>query len=60
MTRARIAEDVDRVVAAAGELLSGSVGYEQALREYFSALAAAHHGDTSPIWSIDSVHRAYL
>ena len=60
MTRARIREDLDRVVIAARELLTGSLDYEQALREYFPALRAVHHGDVTPIWSIDSVHLAYL
>jgi hypothetical protein len=60
MTRARIREDLDRIVTAAGELIAGTVDYEQCLRDYFPALAAAHHGDTSAIWSIDGVHAAYL
>ena len=44
MTRARIREDLDRIVAAARELLAGSVTYEQSLRDYFPALVAAHGG----------------
>jgi hypothetical protein len=33
MTRARIARDLDRIVTAAGELMRGSLTYEQALRD---------------------------
>jgi hypothetical protein len=60
MSEARIREDLDRIVGAAGELLAGSLGYEQALRDYFRDLLAAHGGDASAIWSIDGVHAAYL
>lgn len=59
MSRTRIQHDLDRIVAAA-ELISGSLGYEQALRDYFPALLATHHGDSSAIWSIDGVHLVYL
>jgi hypothetical protein len=47
-------------VAAAAELVDGSLSYERALAEYFSALLAAHGGDASRIWSIDGVHFDYL
>ncbi|MCV2489872.1 hypothetical protein OF117_10910 [Geodermatophilus sp. YIM 151500] len=60
MSRARIRDDLDRIVAAAGELLAGSLSYDQALRDYFPALRAAHHGDPTAIWSIDSVHLDHL
>ena len=60
MTRARIEQDLDRIVAAARELLAGSVTYEQCLRDYFPALVAAQGGDTGAIWSIDGVHLAYI
>jgi hypothetical protein len=60
MTRARIVGDLDRIVTAAEELLTGSLTYEQALRDYFPALREAHGGNTSAIWSIDGVHRGYL
>jgi len=60
MTVARIGEDLDRILAAARELIAGSVTYEQCLRDYFRALVAAHHGDASTIWSIDGVHLAYI
>ena len=56
MTRARIREDLDRLVAAAQELVAGTLPYERALTEYFSGLKDVHRGDTSAIWSIDSVH----
>jgi hypothetical protein len=60
MTRARIEQDLDRIVAAARELLAGSVTYEQCLRDYFPALVAAQGGDAGAIWSIDGVHLAYV
>ncbi|MGH3939289.1 MAG: glycosyltransferase family 9 protein [Pseudonocardiaceae bacterium] len=60
MSRARIQHDLERIVVAAGELISGSLSYEQALQDYFPALLAAHHGDSSAIWSIDGVHLPYL
>jgi hypothetical protein len=60
MSRARIRGDLGAIVTAAGELLDGTVGYEQALEDYFAALLAAHGGDPSAIWSIDGVHREYL
>jgi hypothetical protein len=60
MSRARIRQDVDRIVAAAGELIAGTLSYEQSLRDYFPALLDAHHGDSSAIWSIDGVHQAYI
>jgi hypothetical protein len=60
MTGARIREDLDRIVAAAQELLADSVTYEQCLRDYFPALVAAQGGDPSTIWSIDGVHLAYI
>lgn len=60
MTRARIGDDLGRIVAAAADLVRESLSYEQALREYFSALLAAHGGDAGAIWSIDGVHLAYI
>jgi hypothetical protein len=60
MSDARFRDDRDRIVAAAGELLAGSLTYEQALRDYFADLLAAHGGDASAIWSIDGVHTAYV
>jgi hypothetical protein len=60
MTRARIREDLDAIVAAAAELIAGTLDYEQALQDYFRDLLAAHRGDASPIWSIDGVHLANL
>lgn len=59
-TRARVREDLDRLVAGARELLAGELPYERALREYFRDLRAARAGDTSVIWSIDNVHAGYL
>lgn len=60
MSRARIRQDLERIVGAVGELLGGSLSYDQSLQDYFPALLAAHHGDRSAIWSIDGVHLAYL
>ncbi|SMD05220.1 glycosyltransferase family protein [Kibdelosporangium aridum] len=60
MTRARITADLDRIVAAAGELRDGKLTYEQALSEYFPALLEAHNGDKTQLWSIDHVHMDYL
>jgi hypothetical protein len=60
MTRDRIERDLPRIVAAAAELLTGTLSYEQSLRDYFPALVAAHRGDASQIWSIDGIHFRYL
>jgi hypothetical protein len=60
MTSARVRDDLDRLVAAARELLAGELSYERALREYFGDLRAAHGGDASALWSIDGVHAAYV
>ncbi len=60
MTSARVHDDLERIVAAAQELLDRSLTYEQSLRDYFKALLAAHGGDASAIWSIDGVHLGYI
>ncbi len=60
MSRDRIRDDLERIVAAADELLGGSLEYDTALGEYFRDLIAAHRGDTSQIWSVDGVHLAYV
>jgi hypothetical protein len=60
MTRARIADDRERIAAAAGELIAGTLTYEQALADYFAALLAAHGGNADAIWSIDGVHFGFL
>jgi hypothetical protein len=60
MSEQRIGEDLDRIVAAAGELIAGTLSYDDALRDYFDDLVAAHGGDASAIWSIDGVHAAYV
>jgi hypothetical protein len=56
MSDARFEADLERIVVAAGELLSGELSYERALREYFADLQSA----TSDIWSIDGVHLTYV
>jgi hypothetical protein len=60
MTRARIRDDLGAIVTSAGELLAGSLNYEQALRDYFASLLAVHDGVAAAIWSIDGVHLRYL
>jgi hypothetical protein len=60
MTRARIAEDLPRIVTAAGELLRGAVPYEQCLDDYYRDLLRALDGDASAIFSFDDVHREHL
>lgn len=60
MSNARVREDLGRLIAAADELLCGSVTYERALQDYFTDLVAAHAGERSAIWSIDNVHLDYL
>ncbi|MGH3912490.1 MAG: glycosyltransferase family 9 protein [Pseudonocardiaceae bacterium] len=60
MSRARIQQDLERIIIAAGELISGSLTYEQSLQDYFPALLTACHGDLSAIWSIDGIHLSYL
>ena len=47
-------------MAAAHELIAGTLGYEQALADYFAALLHAHGGDPSAIWSHDGIHAAYV
>ena len=60
MTRARVQDDLDRIVVAARELVDRAVSYERCLDDYFTALAAAHRGDTSHLWSFDNVHLDHL
>ena len=58
--RGAVHDDLDRIVAAARELLDGSLSYERSLCDYFTALLAVHGGDASAIWSIDGVHLGYI
>jgi hypothetical protein len=60
MSDERIREDLDRIVAAAVELIAGTLEYERALREFYRDLVAARGGDASGIWSIDDVHLDYV
>jgi hypothetical protein len=60
MSAVRVRDDLDRVVAAARELLDRSLTYERALCDFFTALLAAHGGDATAIWSIDGVHLGYI
>jgi hypothetical protein len=57
MTRARVREDLDRLVAGAHELLAGELTHERALAEYVRDLRAVV--GAGAIWSIDGVHAAY-
>jgi hypothetical protein len=41
MTRARILDDLCAIVSAAKQLSTGTLSYEQALTDYFTALLAA-------------------
>jgi hypothetical protein len=59
MTRARIRDDLDAIVAGAAELVHGTLAYDQALADYFRALLAAHDGNAGAIWSIDGIHLDY-
>lgn len=56
MSDERIAADLDRIVAAASDLLGDTLTYEQSLHDYFSELKTV----TSDIWSIDGVHLRYV
>lgn len=58
MSDTRIRADLDRILVAAGELLTNRVGYDQALTDYYRDLAVAVP-DANALWSIDGVHRAY-
>jgi hypothetical protein len=58
MTRARVREDLGRVVAGARELLAGGLTHERALAEYYRDLRAVVGAEA--IWSIDGVHAAHL
>lgn len=60
MTSARIRDDLERITTAAAELADGSLTYERALAEYFSALLAIYEGDARRIWSIDGVHFGHV
>ena len=59
MSDARIRADLHRIVDAAGELLTGSLTYDQALVDYYRDLTAAVP-DPTGLWSIDGVHRSYV
>ena len=59
MSDARIRADLHRIVEGAGELLTGSLPYNQALTEYFHDLTAAVPAPTA-LWSIDGVHRHFV
>jgi hypothetical protein len=58
MSERRIREDLPRIVAAAQELVAGTLDYERALREYFAELATVC--DPAAIWSLDGVHAGYV
>jgi hypothetical protein len=60
MSYTRIQEDLDRIVAAAGDLIKGRLSYARALEEHFENLMRFYKSDRTRIWSIDSVHAEYL
>jgi hypothetical protein len=60
MTRARIEEDLPRLLAGARELLEGRLSYEDACRRHFEALLVAYRGDRSKIFTFDSIHEQYI
>ncbi len=60
MSSALVREDLGRLVAAADELLCGSVTHERALKDYVTDLVAACAGERSAIWSMDNVHLDHL
>jgi hypothetical protein len=60
MTHGRIKEDLDRIVAAAEELVGGRPSYEAALSQHFANLLRFYKGDRARIWSIDGVHADYI
>lgn len=60
MSAARIREDLDELLDAADRLINGSLGYEQALRDYFPRLLAAYRGDRNRVFSFDNIHEEYL
>ncbi|HWT25259.1 MAG TPA: hypothetical protein VN213_17275 [Solirubrobacteraceae bacterium] len=56
MMRARVQDDLDRIVATAHELIDGTVSYERCLDDHFADLLDAHDDDPSALWSFDDVH----
>jgi hypothetical protein len=60
MCAARIRDDLDEIVDAAGRLIEGHVDYETALSTYFTRLLACYEGDRSRIHSFDGIHERYL
>jgi hypothetical protein len=60
MTHARVKEDIDRIVAAAAQLVRGRLTYEAALSEHFDNLMRFFKHDRARIWSIDNVHADYV
>jgi hypothetical protein len=60
MSHTRIKEDLDRILAAADDLISGRLSYDRALEEHFENLVRFYKGDRARVWSIDNVHADYL
>jgi hypothetical protein len=60
MSRARILADLDELLAAAGRLVRGELGYDDAMARHFPALLRAYRGDRSKLWSLDDAHLAYV
>jgi hypothetical protein len=60
MSAARIREDLPELVHGAELLVDRRLGYEDALRDYFSRLLAAYHGDRSRVFAFDDLDWTYL
>jgi hypothetical protein len=60
MSAARIREDLPELVHGAELLVDRRLGYEDALRDYFSRLLPAYHGDRSRVFAFDDLDWTYL
>ncbi len=60
MSHARLKSDLPEILEYAQRLVDGTIGYEEALADYFPRLLRAYHGDRSKIFSFDSLHEEYM
>jgi hypothetical protein len=60
MTHTRLENDLPEILEYAGRLIEGTIGYEEALADYFPRLLRAYHGDRSKVFSFDRLHEKYL
>jgi hypothetical protein len=56
----RVRADVPELVEAARLLIDGGLSYEDALRGHFARLVERSDGDTSWLFSFDSIHERYV